>query len=43
LRASGSLPEEAEVRTARKWVMAQAHIIALIPLVAVFLARGFGT
>jgi putative membrane protein len=42
LRASGSLPEEAQVRTARKWVMAQAHIIALIPLVAVFLARGFG-
>jgi putative membrane protein len=42
LRASGSLPEEAQVRTARKWVMAQAHLIALIPLVAVFLARGFG-
>jgi putative membrane protein len=42
LRASGSLPEEAQVRTARKWVMAQAHIIALIPLLAVFLARGFG-
>src|SRR3954452_8096019 len=42
LRATGALPSEVEVRTARKWVMAQAHIIALIPLAAVFLARGFG-
>jgi putative membrane protein len=40
LRADGSLPAEAEVRTARKWIMAQAHVIALIPLAAVFLARG---
>ena len=40
LRASGALPAEAEVRTARKWVMIQAHIIAVIPLAAVFLARG---
>jgi putative membrane protein len=40
LRADGSLPAEAEVRIARKWIMAQAHIIALIPLAAVFLARG---
>ena len=42
LRATGALPVEAEVRRARKWVMIQAHIIALIPLAAVFLARGFG-
>ncbi|MBG9389260.1 DUF2214 family protein [Caenimonas aquaedulcis] len=42
LRATGDLPPEAEVRTARKWVMVQAHLIALIPLAAVFLARGFG-
>ena len=40
LRASGALPSEAEIRTARKWVMIQAHIIAVIPLAAVFLARG---
>jgi putative membrane protein len=40
LAASGALPNEAEVRTARKWVMIQAHIIAVIPLAAVFLARG---
>jgi len=42
LRASGTLPAEAEVRKTRKLVMIQAHIIALIPLAAVFLARGFG-
>jgi putative membrane protein len=42
LRASGALPPAAEVRGARKLVMLQAHLIALIPLAAVFLARGFG-
>jgi putative membrane protein len=42
LRSSGTLPAEAEVRKTRKQVMLQAHIIALIPLAAVFLARGFG-
>jgi putative membrane protein len=42
LKAGGALPDEGQVRTARKWVMAQAHLIALIPLAAVFLARGFG-
>jgi putative membrane protein len=42
LRATGALPGEAQIRTARKWVMVQAHILAVIPLVAVFFARGFG-
>ncbi|MEJ8849407.1 DUF2214 family protein [Variovorax rhizosphaerae] len=42
LRATGALPAEAEVRKTRKLVMIQAHLIALIPLFAVFLARGFG-
>jgi len=42
LRADGSLPDADEVRRTRKWVMLQAHIIPLIPLAAVFLARGFG-
>ena len=42
LRTTGALPAEAEVRKTRKLVMIQAHLIALIPLVAVFLARGFG-
>jgi putative membrane protein len=40
LAATGALPNEDEVRAARKWVMIQAHIVALIPLAAVFLARG---
>ena len=42
LRASGALPGDEEVRKVRKMVMLQAHIIPLIPLAAVFLARGFG-
>ena len=42
LRTTGSLPVEADIRKTRKLVMVQAHLIALIPLVAVFLARGFG-
>lgn len=42
LRAGGELPAEAEVRKTRKLVMIQAHLLALIPLAAVFLARGFG-
>jgi putative membrane protein len=42
LRATGALPAEAEVKKTRKLVMIQAHLIELIPLFAVFLARGFG-
>lgn len=42
LRANGTLPTEAEVRKTRKLVMIQAHLLVLIPLFAVFLARGFG-
>ena len=42
LRTTGALPAEADIRKTRKLVMVQAHLIALIPLVAVFLARGFG-
>ncbi|MDO8276794.1 MAG: DUF2214 family protein [Burkholderiaceae bacterium] len=42
LRASGSLPTEGEVKLARRLVMVQAHLLALIPLAAVFLARGYG-
>ena len=40
LRGRGMAKDEI-VKT-RKLVMVQAHLIALIPLVAVFLARGFG-
>jgi putative membrane protein len=42
LRADGRLPAADEVRQARRWVMQQAHVIPLIPLAAVFLARGYG-
>lgn len=42
LRANGTLPGDAEVRAARKWMMIAGHLIALIPLAAVFMARGFG-
>ncbi len=42
VRANGTLPEPAEIRRTRARIMGQAHVIALIPLVAVFLARGFG-
>ncbi|SFM82489.1 DUF2214 family protein [Variovorax sp. OV329] len=42
VRESGTLPAEAEVRKTRKLVMIQAHILVVIPLFAVFLARGFG-
>jgi putative membrane protein len=42
LRASGALPTPDEVGRARKLVMVQAHVMAVIPLAAAFLARGFG-
>ena len=42
LKATGALPDEAQVKSARRWVMVEAHIIAIIPIAAVFLARGFG-
>lgn len=41
LRADGALPAEADVRSTRRLIMVQAHLVALIPLLAVFLARGF--
>lgn len=42
LRSDGTLPAAEEVRQVRRWVMRQAHVIPLIPLPAVFLARGWG-
>ena len=42
LAADGALPAAAEVKSTRLLVMIQAHLLALIPLAAVFLARGFG-
>ena len=43
LRATGALPSDAEVRSTRRLVMVEAHLLVVIPLLAVFLARGVGT
>jgi putative membrane protein len=43
LDAAGTLPAEAEVRSARRWIMVEAHLLVLIPLAATLLARGVGT
>jgi putative membrane protein len=43
LRAGQGLPAEAEVRSTRKLVMWEAHLLVLIPILAVCLARGIGT
>jgi putative membrane protein len=42
LRETGALPDEAQIRQARRLGMVAAHLIAVIPLAAVFLARGYG-
>jgi putative membrane protein len=42
LHVKVTLPDESQIRTARKLVMVQAHILPFIPLAAVFLARGYG-
>ena len=39
--ATGALPEPDAIRQTRKLIMWQAHILPLIPLAAVFLARGW--
>lgn len=43
LRATGALPNEAQVHSTRRLVMIEAHLLVAIPLFAVFLARGIGT
>lgn len=40
LNVAGTLPAEASVRWVRKWIMAQAHIIPVIAVIAVFWSRG---
>ncbi len=42
-RADGSLPTPAQLRATRRIVMVEAHLVAVIPLLATFLARGVGT
>jgi len=43
LDAGAGLPPPQEVRRVRRLVMWQAHLLALVPLAAVLLARGFGS
>ncbi|MBI2734467.1 MAG: DUF2214 family protein [Aquabacterium sp.] len=43
LDATGALPDEAEVRSVRKLIMLEAHLMVLIPLAATLLARGVWT
>ena len=42
MRAGGAAPSDQDVRATRRLVMVEAHLIVLIPLAAVFFARGFG-
>ena len=41
--AGGALPGAAEVAATRRWVMIEAHLLILVPLAAVLLARGVFT
>jgi putative membrane protein len=43
LHETGALPGEVEIRQARRQGMMAAHLVAVIPLAAVFLARGYGS
>jgi putative membrane protein len=42
LAAHGGLPAAAAVDSARRWVLVEAHLLLLLPLAAVFVARGLG-
>ena len=42
LAADASLPAAHEVLGVRRLVMIETHLVAVIPLAAVFLARGYG-
>lgn len=39
---NGALPTAQDIAGVRKLVMLETHLVAVIPLAAVFLARGFG-
>eukprot|EP01034_Spumella_vulgaris_P042424 gene42424-52611_t len=41
LNSTGALPGEAEVRSTRRWVMVQSHILPVVAVIAVFWARGW--
>ena len=40
---NGQLPSEREINTARRWLLASSHLMLLIPLFAVLVARGYGS
>lgn len=42
LDEAGSLPAEADLRSTRRLVMWAAHLMVIVPLLAVLLARGVG-
>ena len=39
---ANALPAPEEVTRARKWVMREAHVLVLLPIFAVLMARGYG-
>jgi len=43
LDGGGGLPSETEIRSTRRLIMMQAHLLILIPIAAVMLARGVMT
>jgi len=43
LDAAGTLPADAEIAAVRKRVMLNSHLLVLLPLAGVLLARGIGT
>ncbi|MBT9491292.1 MAG: DUF2214 family protein [Paucibacter sp.] len=43
LEAQGSLPAEREIKAVRAHIMRTAHLLLLIPVAGVMLARGLGT
>lgn len=43
LDSAGTLPSDRDVRATRRLVMLQAHLLVLIPIAAVMLARGVWT
>ena len=38
-----SLPSETSIRKARRWIMASSHLMLLIPIFAVLMARGYSS
>lgn len=41
-RRDGSLPEPGQLNAMRKVVFAEVHLVALLPFLAAFMARGYG-